>query len=65
MFVTQTRASKLQTASEKNWETERRAIDPRPRDRAEIFRAALVEACFQNRLCAFTRIRGCAIFGWD
>ncbi len=34
---------KLQTASEKNWETERRAIDPKPRDRVEIVRQALQE----------------------
>lgn len=32
---------KLQTAQEKNWETERRAHDPKPRDRNEIARAAL------------------------
>jgi len=32
---------KLQTAQEKNWETERRAHDPKPRDRNEIARTAL------------------------
>jgi hypothetical protein len=33
---------KLQTAQEKNWETERRSHDPRPRDRNEIIRASLL-----------------------
>ena len=32
---------KLQTAQEKKWETEKKAIDPRPRDRNEILRHAL------------------------
>ncbi len=32
---------KLQTAQEKNWETEKRAYDPKPRDRNEIIREAL------------------------
>lgn len=32
---------KLQTAQEKNWDTERRAIEPRPKDRNEITRDAL------------------------
>lgn len=32
---------KMQTAQEKNWETERRGHDPKPRDRNEIVRAAL------------------------
>jgi hypothetical protein len=32
---------KLQTAQEKNWETEKKALDPRPRDRNEIVRNAL------------------------
>ncbi len=32
---------KLQTAQEKNWETEKKAIDPKPRDRNEIVRNAL------------------------
>jgi len=45
---------KLQTASEKNWETERRAIDPRPRDRAEIFRATLVEAFSEPALRVYS-----------
>ncbi len=34
---------KLQTAQEKNWETERRAHDPKPRDRNEIVRNTLRE----------------------
>ena len=34
---------KLQTAQEKNWETERKAHDPKPRDRNDIFRATLRE----------------------
>jgi len=32
---------KLQTAQEKNWETERKAHDPKPRDRNEIVRQTL------------------------
>jgi hypothetical protein len=32
---------KLQTAQEKNWETERRAISPKPRDRNELLRDSL------------------------
>lgn len=32
---------KLQTAQEKNWETEKKAFDPKPRDRNEIVRNAL------------------------
>jgi len=32
---------KLQTAQEKNWETEKKAHDPKPRDRNEIIRKAL------------------------
>jgi hypothetical protein len=32
---------KLQTAQEKSWETEKRAYDPKPRDRNEIIREAL------------------------
>lgn len=34
---------KLQTAQEKNWETEKKAHDPKPRDRNEIVRQALRE----------------------
>ena len=45
---------KLQTASEKNWETERRAIDPRPRNRAEIFRAALGEVFSEPTLRVYS-----------
>lgn len=32
---------KLQTAQEKNWETEKKALDPKPRDRNEIVRNTL------------------------
>lgn len=32
---------KLQTAQEKNWDTEKKALDPKPRDRNEIVRNAL------------------------
>lgn len=32
---------KLQTAQEKNWETEKKALDPKPRERNEIVRNAL------------------------
>ncbi len=32
---------KLQTAQEKNWETEKKALDPKPRDRNEIVRNAI------------------------
>ncbi|MCX8013339.1 MAG: hypothetical protein N3A02_03495, partial [Rectinema sp.] len=34
---------KLQTAQEKNWETEKKAFDPKPRDRNEILRNVLRE----------------------
>jgi hypothetical protein len=34
---------KLQTQSEKTWETQRRSLDPKPRDRAEILRETLRE----------------------
>ncbi len=34
---------KLQTQSEKTWETQRRSLDPRPKDRGEILRDALRE----------------------
>ena len=34
---------KLQTAQEKNWETEKKALDPKPRDRNEIIRNVLRE----------------------
>ena len=34
---------KLQTQSEKSWETQRRSLDPKPRDRAEILRETLGE----------------------
>lgn len=32
---------KLQTAQEKNWDTERRSLDPKPRDRHEILREVI------------------------
>lgn len=34
---------KLQTQSEKSWDTQRRSLDPKPRDRAEILRETLGE----------------------
>ena len=41
---------KLQTAQEKNWETERKAHDPKPRDRNEISRQALREIFGEPKL---------------
>ncbi|MCI0698477.1 BREX system P-loop protein BrxC [candidate division KSB1 bacterium] len=41
---------KLQTAQEKNWETEKRAIDTRTRDRHEIVRDALNEIFNDSKL---------------
>lgn len=50
-FVRETEEGyKLQTAEEKNWETEKRAIDPKPRDRNEIKRQALREIFSEPRL---------------
>jgi hypothetical protein len=45
---------KLQTTQEKSWDTERRThLDPRPRDRQEIIRAALSELFGEPRLKTF------------
>jgi hypothetical protein len=44
---------KLQTAQEKNWETERKAYDPKRRDRNEIHRKALVEIFSDPALRAY------------
>ena len=41
---------KLQTAQEKNWETERRSISPRPKDRHDILREALDEIFSDQKL---------------
>ncbi|MGH7493131.1 MAG: BREX system P-loop protein BrxC [bacterium] len=41
---------KLQTAQEKNWETEKRALEPRPRDRHEIVRETLKEIFNDSKL---------------
>ena len=41
---------KLQTAQEKNWETERRSLSPKPRDRNEIIRDALREIFSEPKL---------------
>ncbi|MCA1686942.1 MAG: BREX system P-loop protein BrxC, partial [Planctomycetia bacterium] len=43
-FIRETQEGwKLQTAQEKNWDIERRSIDPKPRDRNEITRQVLKE----------------------
>ena len=44
---------KLQTAQEKNWETEKKAQDPKPRDRNEIVRNALREVFGEPTLCTY------------
>jgi len=44
---------KLQTAQEKNWETERKAHDPKPRDRNDIHRQALLEIFGEPALRTF------------
>lgn len=44
---------KLQTQSEKSWETERRALDPKPRDRAERLREALRDVFTEPALRTF------------
>jgi len=41
---------KLQTAQEKNWETDRRSYSPRPRDRSEIIRNSLKDIFSDGRL---------------
>jgi len=41
---------KLQTAQEKNWETERRSLSPRPRDRGELIRESLREIFGEPKL---------------
>ena len=41
---------KLQTAQEKNWETERRSLSPRPKGRSEIVREALQEIFSEPKL---------------
>jgi len=48
---------KLQTAEEKNWEKERRAIDPRPKDRNEAIREAIGKAFADADLKVF-KLRG-------
>jgi hypothetical protein len=52
---------KLQTASEKSWETERRALDPRPRDRSEIRREVVREVFSEPALRSFS-FRGMKAF---
>jgi len=44
---------KLQTQSEKSWETRRRSLDPKPRDRAEILRDGLGEVFAEPGLKTF------------
>ena len=44
---------KLQTAQEKSWETEKRAFDPRPRDRNEIKREVLRQLFAEPQLRTF------------
>ncbi|NLY01510.1 MAG: BREX system P-loop protein BrxC [Rhodopirellula sp.] len=52
---------KLQTAQEKNWETEKKAHDPKPRDRNEIIRNALREIFSEPALRTY-RHKDCRTF---
>ena len=52
---------KLQTAQEKNWETEKKAHDPKPRDRNEIVRQALREMFSEPSLRTY-RHKDCRTF---
>ena len=45
---------KLQTQSEKSWETQRRSLDPKPRDRNEILREVLGELFSEPGLKTFS-----------
>jgi hypothetical protein len=45
---------KLQTQSEKSWETQRRSLDPKPRDRGEIVRELLGEIFSEPGLRTYT-----------
>lgn len=44
---------KLQTAQEKNWETERQSLEPRPKDQNELKREALAEIFNDPKLKTF------------
>ena len=52
---------KLQTAQEKNWETEKRAYDPKPRDRNEIIRETLRKIFGEPALRTYNH-RNCRTF---
>ena len=52
---------KLQTAQEKNWETEKKAHDPKPRDRNEIIRQALRDIFSEPSLRTY-RHKDCRTF---
>jgi len=52
---------KLQTAQEKNWETEKKSYDPKPRDRSEIIRKALSKI-FSNPPLRTYRYKDCRTF---
>jgi len=52
---------KLQTAQEKNWETERRAYDPKPRDRNDILRQTLRDIFREPALQKY-RFKDCRTF---
>ncbi|MBC7078703.1 MAG: BREX system P-loop protein BrxC, partial [Synergistales bacterium] len=52
---------KLQTAQEKNWETEKRAYDPKPRDRNEIIRETLQKIFGEPALRTYNH-RNCRTF---
>lgn len=52
---------KLQTAQEKNWETEKKAHDPKPRDRNEIVRNALRQVFGEPALRTY-RHKDCRTF---
>lgn len=45
---------KLQTQSEKTWETQRRSLDPKPRDRNEILREGLADIFSEPSLKTFS-----------
>lgn len=52
---------KLQTAQEKNWETQKKAHDPRPRDRHEIVRGTLHKIFIEPSLRTY-RYKDCRTF---
>lgn len=54
-FIRQTEEGfKLQTAAEKSWKTERRSLDPRPRDRADILREGVRDVLSEPALRSYS-----------